>query len=366
MSTTTAEETEMQSASAADASAATSSSSDEIQENSSASSKMDANDYSRFNNIDEDNDSDGEKKTDVDSDDDLLNAMSVEEAIFKANASKEQGNNAFKANDITLARVHYSEGLAIIQKKQSKAKDLPETQSKEVHLLTVALNGNMAMVEAKQENWAKSLQYSIAVLKLDSSNIKALFRKGQACGKLGNYEQAKFELQKVLEVDPSNAAAKKELADVTKLMKEQAKKDKVAYSSMFAKGSMYEDREKERQIKLQKEKEQKEKEQDMWSQSKLERREKGLPEQSFDEWKKELDDAKKKEEKKSPPKIASKPKIPKPVRPAGSSTDTDYDEEDEKIIKEATSKGYCYFKKEQSNFILQFWFFDDNFFGFRH
>jgi tetratricopeptide (TPR) repeat protein len=332
-------------------------------------SKVDANDYSRFDSI-TDEDEDVEKKTDTDSDDDKLAAMSVEEAVFNANALKEQGNNAFKGNDITLARTHYNDGLTMMKKQSSKSKDFSESQTREVNQLLIALNGNLAMVEAKQENWAKSLQYAIAVLDLDSLNVKALFRKGQACGKLGNYEQAKFELQKVVDMDANNAAAKKELAEVTRLMKEQSKKDKAAYSSMFSKGSMYEDREKEREIKLQKEREEKEKEQvilllirshsasfqtnilqDLWSQSKLERREKGLPEQTFDEWKKERDEATKKaKESKSG---SSKPRSPKPTKPlaakrASGNDDDEYDDEDEKIIKETTSKGYCYFKNEQS------------------
>ena len=68
--------------------------------------------------------------------------------------------------------------------------------------------------------------------------------------KLGYFDEAKFDLEKVIELDAGNAAAKKELAVVAKSVKEKKAKDKAAFSGMFSGKSMYDDREKEMEDRL--------------------------------------------------------------------------------------------------------------------
>ncbi|ELU18522.1 hypothetical protein CAPTEDRAFT_219848 [Capitella teleta] len=53
-------------------------------------------------------------------------------------------------------------------------------------------------------------------LSLDFGNVKALFRRAQAYRMMGKHEECAIDLQTLLKIDPSNAAAKKELSLVEK------------------------------------------------------------------------------------------------------------------------------------------------------
>lgn len=141
-------------------------------------------------------------------------------------------------------------------------------------------------------------------------------------------------------------------------LKEHKQKEKSTFSSMFAK-SMYGDREQERLQKARREEEVRLKEQDDWTQSKLERRSKGLEDQTFEDWKKERDEQKKADQERPPPapvaeaeSASSSTKATKAKSPADSvkaDEEEEYDEEESKIIAETKAKGYCYFRNELSS-----------------
>lgn len=179
---------------------------------------------------------------------------------------------------------------------------------------------------------------------------------GVAQHHLNCLEESKESLARALELDPSNAPAKKELLAVNKDIKAKKQKEKTALAGAFSSGSMYDDKEKERQLRLRKAREEEERMQDEYVKSKLKRRQEGKEEQTFEEFKDELkkeEELKKKEQEerdKKKQKLASS-SIPKPVKkaPAPSSdsdSEEEYDEEEQKILKEAKSKGYCYFKNK--------------------
>lgn len=72
-------------------------------------------------------------------------------------------------------------------------------------------------------------------LKLDPKNEKAYFRRGQAFLNLGEPQFANDDFRKCLEIDPNNAAAKSQLAECGKILKEQLRKEKQIYANMFDK-----------------------------------------------------------------------------------------------------------------------------------
>lgn len=303
----------------------------------------DANDYSRFDGI-------GDKS---DSDDDLdestvMNSYSVSESIQLASSSKEAGNAAFKLNQYVDARLHYETAIKYL----TPHKDLREPavtadEKSEISSLLVSLHSNNSMVFFKQENWKSSASCANQALKLDPLNVKGLFRRAQCHIKTGNIEDAKMDLQKVLDLDPSNGAARKELAELVKLIRAEQQKAKSAYSGAF--GQMYVDREQEKAIRQKKLEDEKQRERDEWTQSKLRRREQGLEEQTFEQWKKAREDEKKAKEpvQSRPKKTPSRNKpASAPKKEVGSDEDGVYDEEDAKLIKETASKGYCYFRNQ--------------------
>lgn len=307
--------------------------------------KGDANDYSRFDDI---------SGSDSDSEDPASKTpeqfFSVSESIFQSNALKELGNKSFKENQYVEAKLHYEQIIKMLTPHKSlKEPAITAVEAIEVKSLLVSAHGNTAMVQLKQEDWMGGLKSADAVLAIDANNVKALYRRATCRTKIGRLEESKADLLRVLELDETNSAAKKDLFEITKILKLEQQKEKAAFSGMFSKGSMYEDREHERNVKLKRQEDERRREQDEWTQSKLQRREQGLSEQTFDEWKKEKEEKKKASKAPSPKKTKTDtPKASKApsTASAGAEDEEEYDEEESRLIRETKSKGYCYFKNQ--------------------
>lgn len=310
--------------------------------------KFDANDYSRFDGMSDDDDDDSTLNQSPKS------TLTLQEALSKSSILKDSGNAFFKSNNFSSAKESYNEAIKLLDDHKGKSISELGDHYEGMKNVLVSLYGNMGMVMFKEENWVEVVKNSNDVLRYDSSNVKALYRRSVSYHRTGRYEESKLDLQRVLELDPTNSAAKKELVDVHKSIKDHQRKEKQSFTGMFSKGSMYEDKEKERLAKQKADEIARQQEQDDYVKSRMDRRERGLSEQTFDEWKKERDDeakeAKKRreqEEKKST--SSSKEKKPthssKPKKSSESGS-AEYDEEDEKVMREVRSKGYCHFRRD--------------------
>lgn len=300
--------------------------------------KSDANDYSRFNDID---DSDDEIDKTTKSDDKKL---PLEESLARAASLKDNGNDAIKAGDYNLAKEKYEQGIKLLDDHKTLSSDIVISTLSSLHL-------NNALACLKIGVYKGAIDSANIVLKNDKNNVKAIYRRGCAYLNQHSFDEAKQDLTKVLELEPENVAAKKELVMLVKLRKEWKEKEKSSFSGFLNDKNLYVDKEKERIRKDRIKQEEEEKQMDIWTQSKLERRKMGLEEQTFDEWKKEKEDLEKKDkeeqakleeerrksEQPSPPKeIKKTPSVSKET-----TNDVELDEEDEKILKEAGNmKGY--------------------------
>ena len=239
--------------------------------------KRDANDYSKWDDMGL---YDGDESPKTEESAELKETLqSIDEALASASISKDKGNAAFKLNDFSGANTHYEEGVKSLEKFKDGPPSLIPHQSEGLNSLLISLHGNVAMSALKEENWSKAANNATEVIKMDVGNVKAYYRRALANIKLDRHEEAKLDLLKCIELDSANSAAKKELVSLTKLMKDLKTKEKAAFSSMFTKGSIYDDKEKERLEKIKREEEEQERLKDEWSKSKLDRREKGLEEQ---------------------------------------------------------------------------------------
>jgi tetratricopeptide (TPR) repeat protein len=321
--------------------------------------QLDANDYSRFDNV---SDSDDEQAG-GEGPETQREVLSLQESCFRCQGLKEKGNAAFKENNFLSARLHYEEALEILKPHKGVAPVGETTPEKvqEFQSLYLSLYANTSMVHLKEESWGLVIKSTEEILTQEPDNVKALYRRAVAHHRMGNFEQSKEGLNAVLALDAANAAAKKELVEVTKALKEQKRKEKSAMSGMFSGGSIYGDREEERQRKIRKEKEAEERLHDEYLQEKLKKRGEGLPESeveiSFGEWKKAKkkreEDAKKEEEKKQEEErkkrqgdresIRKKQKTAGPkARPAeGSNGDVEYDEEDRYFRQPLSRSSVC-------------------------
>jgi len=210
---------------------------------------LDANDYSRFENIgteDEDN-----KMDEVEAD-----APPLMELVRRAEACKEQGNEKFRAGTIAEARQSYEEGLEQMKTAEDKGclksgKDLSALVGPEVGAKNVALSLhlNMAACLNKQEDWAASIRHASRALELDAASSKALFRRGFARTRFGLLDEGRSDLEAALRADPDNRGIKRELKYNTQQQQRAKKKDRENFKGLFA-GSLYEDKEEERLRKL--------------------------------------------------------------------------------------------------------------------
>ena len=156
------------------------------------------------------------------------------EALAKAVVCKEKGNAAFKMDDMALAKLSYEEGLRVLDVVDIKTKFLHHEDGKN---LLISLLGNLAIVSIKQEMWSEAASSSSAVLELDKRNVKAYYRRGVAYVKLGRLDEARDDLSACIEIDPANAAAKKELAALRSILKDLQKREETAlHASNFSKG----------------------------------------------------------------------------------------------------------------------------------
>ncbi|RYG66647.1 hypothetical protein EON64_09310, partial [archaeon] len=143
--------------------------------------KKDANDYSRFENIE---DSDAESVHDA--------KRPVNETMAAAANLKEEGNERFKKNDCAAAKMSYEDALHELReyKEAHVLAALPDPIKKDLTSLLVSIYGNLAMVCLKQENWAKALSHAGSALRLDGGHVKCLYRRGVAHRWVGELDEA--------------------------------------------------------------------------------------------------------------------------------------------------------------------------------
>ena len=156
----------------------------------------DANDYSRFERLDDPD----------------------EESPFEAaRGEKDAGNKSFQAADFDGAIARYTEAVAILKRsaEAKKGVDGKTTASKRAlnadeQALRVAALSNRAACYLKLRKFQKTIDDCDAVLKTDVTHAKALFRRCQAHKSKGMNEMAYRDVLLLLDIDASNKKALKE------------------------------------------------------------------------------------------------------------------------------------------------------------
>jgi len=163
-----------------------------------------------------------------------LFAEHVREAAQDAEKYKKLGNEEFASGNFTNAMEHYDKAMRAL-------KDYPpamlEDDAKKC-LLAIYNNASQASLklcadEDKSSEVAENAQIAREMadkaLVLESTNVKARFRRGCAFVLLEDWSQAQADFEWTLRQEPGNAAAKQELQKV--LRHSQSKNDKEAKGS---------------------------------------------------------------------------------------------------------------------------------------
>ena len=84
-------------------------------------------------------------------------------------------------------------------------------------------------------NIPKALANCSKALAIDPQNVKALFRRGKCHAQLGALDESKADLDKLLQLDPSNKDAMRELRALKTRFASHRKKEQKKFAGMFDK-----------------------------------------------------------------------------------------------------------------------------------
>jgi len=154
----------------------------------------------------------------------------VPDKLKAANKKKDIGNDHFKAGKIVEAAEQYSTALEYFKYAYPT-----DEEKKEVEAIKLTLHLNLAACQLKTKDYSDAALNCSKALDIDTKNVKALFRRGQAFARDNEFDKAKADLDECLQLSPSNKEVRQELDQLKKRMAEYKKKEKQLYASMFSK-----------------------------------------------------------------------------------------------------------------------------------
>ncbi|KAI8609533.1 hypothetical protein BC830DRAFT_1166456 [Chytriomyces sp. MP71] len=163
----------------------------------------------------------------------LLSAKPLEDPVpvklEDAVTAKTTGNSHFATGDFNAAATSYRFGVSRLEYTWGAS----PTELQEINALKVSLNTNLAACCLKTKDMNEAIQACNRALEVDSGNIKALFRMGQAHVGLAEFDKAGEVFKRALEIAPKDAAILHELAQLSAREKELKNKEKQMYAAMF-------------------------------------------------------------------------------------------------------------------------------------
>ena len=186
-------------------------------------------------------------KDDAPTDDTKNDDTSPEIKLMQALAHKEEGNAQFKEGDYTAATRSYRRGTNALKNLNTN-----NTGDDQVKQLLITLQTNLSMVCYKQEKHKMSRDVATKAIEIESTNVKALYRRAVAHRAMGDVDSAKDDLRLAYKTDPDNIAVKKELKSIKKILEDRKAKEKARLSKAFSKGGsslLYSDKEEEEKRK---------------------------------------------------------------------------------------------------------------------
>ncbi|XP_064113782.1 peptidyl-prolyl cis-trans isomerase FKBP4-like [Macrobrachium nipponense] len=157
--------------------------------------------------------------------------MDQEEKIDQAKVCKDRGTLFFKQDKFRLAVKQYKKIIDLLQYDSG----LDDEKKAESHSVLLAGHLNLAMTYLKLKDNSHAREHATKALELDSSNVKALFRRGQANLNMGDAVQAQKDFQACLDLEETNKAAKQQLQICAARIKADKLKEKKIYGGMFEK-----------------------------------------------------------------------------------------------------------------------------------
>ncbi|RZC50360.1 hypothetical protein C5167_018788 [Papaver somniferum] len=157
--------------------------------------------------------------------------MEAAQKLEYAAKRKEEGNVYFKAGKYKRASLRYDMAAKYVEFEST----FDEEQKKAGHFFKVTCQLNNASCKIKLKEFREAAALCTKVLKLEPSNIKALFRRAQAYMETIDLDLAELDLKKALEIDPDNREVTTQLLRLKNLRTFHDKKDAALYANMMKK-----------------------------------------------------------------------------------------------------------------------------------
>lgn len=152
--------------------------------------------------------------------------------LAAADRLRELGNDLFKKGDLQRALRRYAASVKFLESDYNLTDAADKAAGK---LKKAAAHSNAAAVHLKLDQFVEARAAAAKAVEAEPNNVKALYRAGSACIGLGEFDDARKDLKRVLELDPGNAAATASLKTIAQAVAKQNAADKKRYGGMFDK-----------------------------------------------------------------------------------------------------------------------------------
>ncbi|TXG70247.1 hypothetical protein EZV62_005182 [Acer yangbiense] len=163
--------------------------------------------------------------------------MDTQEKIKACERKKHDGNLLFKTANFWHASKKYEK--ARHQRNAVKLIEFDHSFTDDEKCLAkglrISCNLNNAACKLKLEDYSQASKLCTKVLELDSSNVKALFRRSQAYLKTNELEKAEADIKRALTIDPNNREVKVGYKELKEKQREYAKYQAGIFSTMLSK-----------------------------------------------------------------------------------------------------------------------------------
>ncbi|KAH9297279.1 hypothetical protein KI387_028961, partial [Taxus chinensis] len=156
--------------------------------------------------------------------------MNTLEKIEAAKQKKEDGNNLFKIGKHQQAAKKYDKAANYVEHDD----EFSAEEQKQSKALKVSCYLNNAACCLKLNDFKGTIKLCSKVLKLESQNIKALYRRAQAYMETEDLDLAELDIKKAQEIDPQNREVRLAFKTLKKKQIEYNKKDAKFYGNIFA------------------------------------------------------------------------------------------------------------------------------------
>lgn len=175
--------------------------------------------------------------------------MSTVEKLEKARELKAEGTAKFQAKSWALAAAAYddatdyvSELLGLSEEDEEDGDEAAKGAGDEASALFTSCCGNAAQCYINLLDYPSAIASAAKVLEKEPENVKALYRRGLARGKIGVLDLSKKDLMAAFKLDPDNKSVRIELKRLKEAEAAAKAKEKAQFGGLFSKVKMYDDK----------------------------------------------------------------------------------------------------------------------------